>query len=1081
MNYFNHIHVKLAQFIKKFYVNELIKGLLLFTALGLLYLIFTLLIEHFLWLKPLARSVLFFIFIAVELFLLIRYVFFPIFKLIGFKNGISNEEASKIIGNHFPEVQDKLINILQLKNLSNQSELVLASIEQKSAELSPISFTKAIDFNKNKKYLKYALLPVFIWIFTILTGNMAVFNNSFTRVVHYKNQFQRPAPFQFLIENKNLEVIEGDSFTLKVKTVGDVYPDDAKIYIGNEIYYLERVEQGTFQYVFPSVKNTFDFYLEANDVNSIIHTVNIIPTPVISKIKMVVNYPRYIGKKNEVIENNGNAVVAEGTEITWQVETLKANTVALINAKDTAVFISNAKNYFSFSEKILKTINYQIATSNAQLKNYELLNYNIQVIKDEAPKIEVKSNIDSISSGPVQFVGQLWDDYGLSKLQFVYYNKSLPDSLKYKNITVQNDVFTTFFYEFPGDLNITEGEAYEMYFEVFDNDGVNGKKIARSAVFSYYNKTKNEQQEQILKEQKNLLQNFSESLKNADKLQNELNNFNKEIQNKNQLNFMDTKQLEQLLNRQKMYNNLLEQQTEDLQQNLNQQPKLNELSEKKKDLQNRLQDSKKMAEQEEMLNELEKLTEKLTKEDLVEKLKEITKKNAQNKQSLERMLELMKRFYVEQKAFQIKNKLAQMAQKQDSLAKIPNDANILEEQQNINNSFDKIQQDFKDLDKENKQLLRPIKLPNATNETNAIKEDLENALEQLNKNAQQSAQKKQKSAAQKMRALSEKMKGEMEASEGESMNENIDDLRKIVENLIEFSFNQEDLMLNFQSASVKSPNFPQNLKKQQTLKEYFEHIDDSLYMLSLRVVQMTNLIQKEVADAHFYIDESLANFPENKFDLGVANQQFVVTAANNLANALSDVLESLMNASMRMGTGKSGNQPQFALPDIIEKQGELMEKMGEGEQQKMGQTGGKGEEDANGEIYEIYKEQAQLRQLLEKILGNQNKNSGAGNNIPDEMEKLEQEILEKGFSGEVVERMKQLQYELLKLQEAKKEQGFDSERKSETNFKEFPSRRIDSIKLEKQFFNNTEILKRQVLPLRSIYKKKVQEYFKESN
>jgi len=131
MNEFTKITQKLHQFSLKFYTNELIRGAILFFSFGVLYLFFTLFIEYFLWLKPFSRTVLFWIFVLVELFLLITLIFFPIFKIIGLKKGLSFEESSKIIGNHFPEVSDKLLNILQLNQQTNQSDLLLASIDQK--------------------------------------------------------------------------------------------------------------------------------------------------------------------------------------------------------------------------------------------------------------------------------------------------------------------------------------------------------------------------------------------------------------------------------------------------------------------------------------------------------------------------------------------------------------------------------------------------------------------------------------------------------------------------------------------------------------------------------------------------------------------------------------------------------------------------------------------------------------------------------------------------------------------------------------------------------------------------------------
>ena len=160
MKKFDNISDKLNQFIKKFYINELLKGSLLFIATGLLYFLITVFIEHFLWLSTTYRTVLFWIFIGVELTLLYKFIGIPLFQLLGLKKQISQEEASELIGSHFPEVNDKLTNLLQLQKDSEQSELLLASINQKAADLSPIPFKIAINFKKNSKYLKYVAIPV---------------------------------------------------------------------------------------------------------------------------------------------------------------------------------------------------------------------------------------------------------------------------------------------------------------------------------------------------------------------------------------------------------------------------------------------------------------------------------------------------------------------------------------------------------------------------------------------------------------------------------------------------------------------------------------------------------------------------------------------------------------------------------------------------------------------------------------------------------------------------------------------------------------------------------------------------------
>ena len=164
MSSFLEIQSKLERFIKKYYTNKLIKGVILFFSIGFVYLIITLLIEYYLWLNPVGRTLLFWVFITAESLLFIRLITFPLLKLFNLQQGISDVEASKLIGNHFPEVSDKLLNVIQLNQNQRESELLLASIDQKSEELQPVSFKSAIKFKANKKYLKYTLIPIVVYV-----------------------------------------------------------------------------------------------------------------------------------------------------------------------------------------------------------------------------------------------------------------------------------------------------------------------------------------------------------------------------------------------------------------------------------------------------------------------------------------------------------------------------------------------------------------------------------------------------------------------------------------------------------------------------------------------------------------------------------------------------------------------------------------------------------------------------------------------------------------------------------------------------------------------------------------------------
>jgi hypothetical protein len=1062
--------------------------MLLFFTIGLLYFIFTLFIEYFLWLKPIYRTVLFWLFIVVELFLGIVFIAVPIAKLIGLKDGISEEQASKIIGNYFPKVSDKLLNMLQLSNLNEHSELIEASIEQRSKQLQLIPFKKAIHFSKNKKYLKYALLPLIIIGLVFFTGNSSSLNQSFKRVVHYKTAYKQPAPFQFKILNKSLTVVEGNSLKIEMEIVGNTIPNEAVISYANQNYYLINNGYGKFEYTFSKINQSLHFYFQANGFNSKIYKINSLEKPSIIDMKMVLKYPNYTFKKNEVISNTGNAIVPEGTLISWQINTQKTDTVSFFETDKKYNFKQSTRDYFSFNKKIKTAFDYKISVSNKQLNNYEFLNYTINVIKDEFPKIDVSSDLDSVSRGPIQFAGQVSDDYKVSKLQLVYYTAD-KQNLHYKTpIIISKNSISDFYYIFPTNEKLVKGKNYNIYFEVFDNDAVNGSKKTKSKLFTYYLKTSEEVQQDVIKEQQNNLNSFLNTFKNNKSTVKELEKLKQEIESKPNVNWEDTKLLQQFLRRQNNYLNQFLKQTNAIDKNLKEESVTKSNKEKKKDLQKRIEETKKLLEQEKTLNELNKLTDKLKKEDLLKKLKELTKKSKRNKQSLERLLELTKRFYVEQKANQISEKLAQLSEEQKQLAKEKlNDSSAIK-QQKIGNKFQKIEEGLKELIQQNQQLNRPMKLAEYKDEASEIKQKTELAKKQL-QNKDSKASKSQKAAARKMKELSDKMQNANQVSEGEQIDENIDDLRKIVDNLLEFSFMQENLYKASSVIDNKHPNYPKNIRKQQTLKEYFEHIHDSLYILSLRMVKMKSTIQTEVANTHFYLDKALSDFSDNNFDTGISDQRFVITSVNNLANMLSQLLESLINASPSFGKGKSGS-PEFSLPDIIKKQSDLINKLSDnkggkkkgekGNKLKQGKNGNQNEQ-GNAELYEIYKQQAFLKEMLSQLLKNNNSKLANGSNPSKKMEELEQEMLRNGITKKAIQKMKAIKQELLKLEDALKEQREDSKRTSKFGNQNLNPLPIQNLNFKKEYFNNNEILNRQSLPLRTIYKKKVNEYFKTHN
>ncbi|MBT8311657.1 MAG: hypothetical protein HKP23_02320, partial [Flavobacteriaceae bacterium] len=197
MDHFHNILNKLEAFSRKYYTQLFIKGSLLFLALGAIFTLCLVSLEYFLWLDKTGRLILLILGSLVLLYLFIWQVGRPLVYLFRLKKGITHKEASRIIGRHFPNVGDKLFNLFDLQESKEKTELLKASIAQRSALLAPIPFKKAVDLREGLKYVKYLSVPSLLFLLIWLTGNFADFMGSYKRVVNYDVAYEPPAPFSF--------------------------------------------------------------------------------------------------------------------------------------------------------------------------------------------------------------------------------------------------------------------------------------------------------------------------------------------------------------------------------------------------------------------------------------------------------------------------------------------------------------------------------------------------------------------------------------------------------------------------------------------------------------------------------------------------------------------------------------------------------------------------------------------------------------------------------------------------------------------------------------------------------------------
>ncbi|HHZ64592.1 MAG TPA: hypothetical protein EYN51_03690, partial [Flavobacteriales bacterium] len=95
---------KLDAFTRKYYKNQLLRGGLYAIGGALVLYLTIILLEYYGQFGTAVRTALFYAFVLINGYIVVKLIAIPVFKLYKLGETISYEQAAEIIGNHFPDV-----------------------------------------------------------------------------------------------------------------------------------------------------------------------------------------------------------------------------------------------------------------------------------------------------------------------------------------------------------------------------------------------------------------------------------------------------------------------------------------------------------------------------------------------------------------------------------------------------------------------------------------------------------------------------------------------------------------------------------------------------------------------------------------------------------------------------------------------------------------------------------------------------------------------------------------------------------------------------------------------------------------
>jgi len=1082
---------RLNVFIKKYYLNKVLQGLLVLVIFIGLFLLSFSVFEFFSRFSVLFRTMVFYAFIALCVVFMVYAIFIPLNRVLNLQRRISLEKAAEIISKHFKQIEDRFINALQLASSGESNnyskDLVMASINQKIVEIKPFQFTKAIDYKKSFSYLRFVLLILLLFGIVYIVYPK-IFTEGTKRILNPGLVFEEEAPFRFMLLNKSLKIPKGENITIKCQIKGEILPEKVFIqYSGNQ-FGMKKLNRTEFVYEIKNVNNQFSFQFVSGVYLSNAYSIEVLPSPVVKEFYMSIIPPSYTGEARVELKNIGEYSAPAGSLIQWRFITEQTEEVFFKqDSLERDKVVSNEKGDFKYEKRALQSFGYSVSFKNKFFTGQDILKYSISVIPDAYPEIQMDYLNDSTNLKQFYFKGNIKDDYGFTSLKF---KVDLIDQKK--NIEIIPVPFSKsnnnqeFYFSFDmSELKLENESEIVFYFEVSDNDQISGAKSTKSREVKFKIPSKEELEKMVEQSKANIKKEMDESKKLAESIFKDINELQKSLYNQNTTAWEKQNTMNRIMQKNSQLENILEKlkKENEFKNNLNNSFVENkeELLDKQKEIQEML-DNLLTDDIKKLLKEIQDMKGKQDDKKF-NKLTEELKMNYKDLQKeLDRQSELLKRYAIEEKLdFQIKELMEQSFEMKELSEQTKNkDKNSSNEQMEQMKKFDEFQKNMEDIKKMNQEISDPLNIKIPEEKMNKIDQDLQKAMEELNKGNTKESSKMQEQISKDMKDLAEEMQENKDDAMSDQESENIEDIKQSLKNLIKYSVEQESLMERYKNMKGSDPRYKTLSEQQKNLYDDFQIIKDSLNAVAKRSAMVSSMIQQEIKKIDKSNLDVLNQITErNSGKIGL-NQQQIMTSANNLALMLNESMDQMMNAKSKAGksgtrkTKNSKSTPQMGemkqMQESLKKQLEdIMKSMKEG----------KGKQEMSQELGKALSKQEMMQKMLMDMMNGEEISPDAQRvlkEISKMLDETKKDILNRNINPTTINRQEEIRTRLLEAENSERKRENEDKRESNENKENLISNPKEILEKFKKTGKFTERIDKGNLKLNNFYQNKYKEY-----
>ena len=653
-------------------------------------------LESVLWLDATTRTVVAVVLVGSVVGTVGVYLARPLGQLLGLASAPSEKDMARTIGERYPEVSDRLVNLLELAD-GERSEapdpLIDQAVHHLGTEVDPVPFEDIEDFGTARRALRLTTVPL-VGVLAFLLMAPSTFVDASQRLLSPRTTFQRPAPFQLAIQPGNVRLVKGDSLDVTVNATGEV-PEQLTLMVQRasqdqpETVALTADSSGQFRHVVPGVRESLDYRVAADPVESAWYNVEVIARPMVRRMNVSVTPPRYTGLPERTLDANvGDVTGLPGSRVTVRARLggPDAQDAVLVFDDGTERPLEINGSTATGSFPLTREGTYRLRLQSVDgIANRAPIRYSLALRADARPSVaflapEPDATLDEDLVARLRL--RLSDDFGFSRMRLHYrlaeqrYGDpqtefSTLDLPLDRPQALDQEVVHNWLLAQDSGLDLVPGDVVEYYVEVWDNDAVAGFKSARTAAQQLRLPSLAESYEE-LEEQQNAAEEQMEQLRDdAEQMGDQFRELRDELRRKQDADWEDQRQMERLQQQRESMEEGVEQLSRQMEEMTRQMQEDNLTSPETTQMYQELQRVVEEIDSPELRDALQKLQESMQDLDLrqmQESMEDFEFNEEQYQERLQRALDLFRQLKAQQKLEEMARRAADLQQRQERLS-----------------------------------------------------------------------------------------------------------------------------------------------------------------------------------------------------------------------------------------------------------------------------------------------------------------------------------------------------------------------------------------------------------------------------